>query len=333
MSKELTTLRDWSLIWLEDGSRCITRQLNCGQDVKRVVETVAKVLRSKEVLFTTYQHGGRTCVHATRLGRAFFECTQVDTAEIDRQYPKHRFNPMYTIFKRYCPNLWDGGTHIRVSMVDDLNLAVQRIREFGKGAALPKRLANLQRSERANARAARERLVKIRRAYSKVLAIRLDLEYYSKHGPGQGFHAQAVTMEQAQAHRDKFLVCLRRGPFAEHLAGYIWKMEFAFEKGCHFHFAILLDGQKVCKDITIADLLGEQWKAITGRKGMYFNCNRKKEAYAECGIGMLSRGDDVMWGNLERATRYMTKIDYYIRFEVPEGSRTFGSGGPYRDPA
>ena len=330
MSNQVTTLRDWSLIWLEDGRRCITRQLNCGQDVKRVVETVAKVLRSKEILFKTHQHGGRTYVHATKLGPAFFQCIKVDVAEIAKHYPHHRFSPLYTVFKRYCQGLWDGRTELRADMAEGLNKVVQKIRQFGKGIALPKRLSNLHRCERANAKKARDLLAGIRKSYSKIVAIRLDLEYFSEYGPGQGFHAQAITVEQAQEHRDRFLTYLRKGPFAEHLAGYIWKMESAFEKGCHFHFAIFLDGQKVHKDITIADLMGEQWKAITEGKGMYFNCNKKKEAYAECGIGMLNRGDDVMWSYLEKAIRYMTKIDHYIRFQAPEKSRTFGSGGPYR---
>ncbi|WP_413894687.1 inovirus-type Gp2 protein [Pantoea ananatis] len=130
-------------------------------------------------------------------------------------------------------------------MVERLNLAVQRIRKFGNGPAFTRHLSNLQRSERANAKTAGNLLDGLRKAYSKLVAIRIDLGYFAKYGPKNGVHAQAITAEQAQKHRDRFLAYLRKGPFNKHLAGYIWKMEYALEKGIHYHFAIFLDGQQV----------------------------------------------------------------------------------------
>ncbi|HBM66154.1 MAG TPA: hypothetical protein DD418_22165 [Pseudomonas sp.] len=325
-----TPLADWSLVVLNDGTRCPGRQFECGLYVKRVIDTVAEVMRSKETLFEVRRYGGRMRVEASQLGRAFFECIKVDMDEVAMHYPCHRFSPLYIIFKRYCKNLWDGTNALRVDMVDDLNAAVQNIREYGKGIALPKRLSNLKRCERANAKRARDLLGELRKKYSKVIAIRLDLEYFSEYGPRQQFQAQAITPEQAQVHRDEFLTYLRKGPFSDSIAGYIWKMEYGFEKGFHFHFAIFLDGQKVYKDINIGDHMGRHWQVLTEGKGAYFNCNKKKEAYVQCGIGMLNRGNDAMWEYLERAVRYMTKVDHYIRFQARTKSRTFGIGGPYR---
>jgi len=323
-------LADWSLVVLEDGTRCSGGQFNCGLYVKRVVDTVAEVMRSKETLFEVRQYGGRMRVEASQLGHAFFECIKFDMDEVTMHYPCHRFSPLYTTFKRCCENLWDGTNKLRIDMVDDLNMAVQNIREYGKGGEFSKRLSNLKRCERANAKQARDLLVEIRSRYSKVIAIRLDLEYFSKYRPGQPFQAQAITPEQAQAHRDRFLAYLRKRPFFDNLAGYIWKMEYAFEKGFHFHFVIFLDGQKVHRDINIGDDMGIHWQVLTEEKGRYFNCNKQKEAYVQYGIGMLNRGNDAMWKCLERAVRNMTKIDHYIRFQARAKSRTFGIGGPYR---
>lgn len=331
MNDEIATLRDWSLIWLEDGRRCITKQYDCAYDVKRVVEVVAKLVRSHGPLFKIEKQGKRTVAHATGLGNEFFRCIRVDLAEIDKQYPTHRFSPLYAVFKRHAKALWDGSTRLRSYMVDELNAAVEAIRTAARDSALKNSIVNLQRCERGNAKRARELLAGVRKGYSKVLVIRLDLEYYSEYGQGDGFHAQPITFEEAQRHRAAFLSYLRTGPFSKHLAGYIWKMEFGFEKGYHIHCAILMDAQKVCKDIVIADMLGEHWKTeITAGKGMYWNCNKVKERYKQCCIGMLARGDVVTWGWLEENTRYMTKVDHYVRFQAPEKSKTFGCGGPYK---
>ncbi|CCH14268.1 hypothetical protein SMD_3755 [Stenotrophomonas maltophilia D457] len=102
------------------------------------------------------------------------------------------------------------------------------------------------------------------------------------------------------------------------------------EKGGHFHMAIFFNGQELAKDITIADALGHYWKnTVTGGNGMYFSCNKNKEAYERCGIGMVPRNDDMAWANVEDAMFYLTKQDYYLRFRPAKGIRTFGSGGPY----
>lgn len=334
MSKDMTTLRDWSLIWLEDGNlkrRCITTQYDCANDVKQVVETVAKIVRSRDPLFRIEQQGKRVVPVATALGNEFFHCIKVDIGEIDRQYPTHRFSPLYAVFKRHAKALRDGSTRLRAYMVDELNAAVEAIRTAARDSTLKNSMLNLQRCERGNAKKARELLAGIRKEYSKALVIRLDLEYHSEYGPGKGPQAQQVTFEEAQQHRDAFLSYLRKGPLAAHLAGYLWKLEFGFEKGHHVHLCIFFDGQCVCKDIVIADMLGAHWKnVITGGRGMHWNCNKAKEEYPECCIGMLARGDDTKWGWLENVVRYMTKVDHYVRFQAPGKSKTFGCGGPYK---
>lgn len=298
--------------------------------VKSVVETTAKVMRSKELLFHVDQVRGRPVVRATKLGKAFFQCIKVDTWEIARQFPRHRFSPFYDAFEKCCKGLWSGEDKIDAYMAETLNEAASKIRAYGKAGDLRRQLDNLKRSERANARNGRELLAELRRLYSKVLAIRLDAEYYSEFGSANAFQGQAITFDEAQAHRDEFLNYLRTGPLSEHLAGYMWKMEFGVEKGYHFHMAIFFNGQKLSSDIRIANMLGNHWKTkVTRGKGMYFSCNQKKESYVDRCIGMLTRGNDSMWTSLGEHIRYMTKVDHYIRFQAPRKCRTFGIGGPY----
>ena len=280
-----------------------------------IVDTVAKVVRSRDPLFRIVRPANRQTVQSTDLGKQFFLCSKYDLSEIDRQYPKHRFSPFYTIFRRHAYNAWDGDDErLRPHTAHTLNAAVEAIRNEAKVIDLKREIDNFHRSERSNAKRARELLAKIRRMYSKVLILRLDLEYLSIYGPGAGFHAHPISFEIARCHRDQFLAYLRTGPFAEHLVGYIWKMEYGFEKGYHTHYVIALNAQKVCRDILIAHMLGMYWKhTITAQAGMFWNCNKNKESYDQCYLGMLTRKEAAKWELLGEKVRYLTKVDHYIR--------------------
>jgi hypothetical protein len=293
---------------------------------------MAKVAIGKEKLFFKQVDGKRTFAKATVLGERILNCLKVDLQLIAQQLPQHRVSPLFTIFKRYASSVWLGNRSLNLGTVDVLNEMVDKMRAFAKGEAVPRRLGNLKRAERENARRVKDLLAELRKTGgSKLLVLRLDLEYYSEWGPRSGFTGQEISFEEATKHRDRFLEYLRKGPFSEHLKAYIWKLEYGLEKGYHFHWAIFLDGQKVREDITIGDLMGEHWKsAVTDGKGMFFNVNRKKGDFTEPGIGMLARGDDTMWKAAGKALRYLTKVDLYVRFLAPDRSRTFGAGGVYK---
>lgn len=330
MKNNSTFLRERAYVWGEDGTRFITHQLTAVLDVKRIVDMMGKLMAGSKPAFRVYSKHGRQWVDKTPLGETILLCLKSGLQEIDEHFPTHRHSPLYTLFKRFLgPFVHLGGRAWPVD-VPMLNAAVAKIRAFAKGKALGRRMDNLKRAERENAKSCKRLLHAMRARYSKLLVVRLDLEYFSEFCPGSGFRGQAMTLKQAQAHRDRFLDYLRKGPYASHLAGYMWKLEYGLEKGHHFHMAIFFDGQRVARDITIGDILGQYWQEkVTDSKGMFFNCNKKKEAYERCGIGMVNRGDDDKWSALVAALRYLTKVDLYLRFR-PEGrARTFGTGGPY----
>lgn len=324
-------MQERAYIWAKEGWMLVTHQATAVYQVKKIVDMMNELMRGTDLLFEIRQQRNRKYLHRSPVGRELLECLNADIRLIDAQFPSHRHSPLYTLFKRYTR--WPRrmmGDRLFLQDVDSLNQAVMRMRAYSKGPALGKRLGNLRRCERENARACRKLLALLHRQYSKLLVLRLDLEYYSEYCPSSGYKGQEIQLREVQRHRDDFLKYLRKGPLSDHLAGYIWKMEFGFEKGYHFHFALFFNGQAVCKDISIGDLMGHHWKQeITEGKGMFFNCNKKKEAYENCGIGMIGRGEKEKWANLEKAVRYLTKVDLYLRFRASGRTRTFGVGGPY----
>ncbi|MCO7456858.1 YagK/YfjJ domain-containing protein [Stenotrophomonas maltophilia] len=323
-------MRERAYVWGEDGTRFITHQLDAVLEVKRIVETMGRLMASRKTPFGVVTKHGREWVEKTELGDSILLCLKSGLREIDEHFPAHRHSPLFTLFKRFLGPFMFLGGKVWPEDVPRLNAAVAKIRAFAKGEALGRRLGNLKRAERENAKSCKRLLKALRARYSKLLVVRLDLEYFSNFCPGSGFRGQAMTLKDAQAHRDRFLDHLRKGAYAEHLAGYIWKMEYGLEKGHHFHMAIFFDGQRVSRDIVLGDLLGRYWQEkVTASKGMFFNCNKKKDAYDRCGIGMVNRGDDEKWTCLEDALRYLTKVDLYLRFRPDGRARTFGLGGPY----
>ena len=143
--------------------------------------------------------------------------------------------------------------------------------------------------------------------HSKLLTVRVDLGYRKEH---------AETLELADIKRDikRMFDNRRSNSIFEHQVGYICKFEHTPEKGPHAHAAFFFDGQQVQKDIYRADAVGKYWNGqITEGKGVYHNCNRDKEKYQHCGIGMIEHSDIEKRRNLlDFVVPYMLKSEQSI---------------------
>jgi hypothetical protein len=116
--------------------------------------------------------------------------------------------------------------------------------------------------------------------------------------------------------------------------GYIWRIEFGIEMGFHCHWVLIFNGNKSQQDIVLADAIGDYWRnSITQGYGTYWNCNKyggKFKPLDQLGVGMIHNSDTHMRKNLlEHVISYLTKVDEFIRLQVPEDMpnfRTFGRG-------
>ena len=124
---------------------------------------------------------------------------------------------------------------------------------------------------------------------------------------------------------------MRSHELSKHLLGYAWRLEYGSLKGFHYHTFFFFDGSKKREDVNIAKMIGEYWvNVITKGRGLYYNCNAKKDQYKHCGIGMINDSNTELRQGLEIAARYLTKQDYYAKmdFNDKDGkkARTFGKG-------
>ena len=156
----------------------------------------------------------------------------------------------------------------------------------------------------------------------KLLVLRVDFSY-RKDLLGQ------ITLDEAKNDLEHFLSNRRSKPsLFENMDGYIWKLEYGPDKGYHYHLVLFFNGSKHQNDYYLAKEIGEYWKhSITKERGIYFNCNAKKNDYWHLGIGMVKRDDNEMILNLKnRVVGYLVKSDQYLMAKRLGNNRCFGMG-------
>lgn len=144
--------------------------------------------------------------------------------------------------------------------------------------------------------------------HSKIQVIRLDLSYTKE-------HAGEASLEEINRDLKHLLNNRRTKPsIFENIVGYIAKREYTEDKGPHIHSIFIFDGQKISKDAYKGDQIGEYWKnEITDGKGIFHNCNRDKDKYAECALGMIDYTDDAKRTVLkEKAIAYLCKEEQSV---------------------
>lgn len=157
----------------------------------------------------------------------------------------------------------------------------------------------------------------------KVLVIRIDLHY----------KRQSEGVLDLNIAKEDFKLFLKYIKKSFSILGYIWKLEFGYDKGFHYHVLIFLDGQKHQQDVNLSKIFGDKWLEITQKKGTYWNCNSEKDNYYKLGIGMIRKGTDEYKNLKEKVIEYFLKPDNYMKIILKSKKfgdiniRTMGKGG------
>jgi hypothetical protein len=175
-------------------------------------------------------------------------------------------------------------------------------------------------------RAAERNFLKVKRyvqrlfeRHARLLVLRVDLSYLKE-------VAGTVTARMVQQDLRRFLNNTRSNRLFDNMVGYIWKLELGAKKRYHLHCIFFYDGSRSCQDTYLANEIGGYWKKITLGRGIYFNCNAKKEAYRRLGIGMIHHADGSKRKILvDDAISYMMKSDQYFKVSVGDKGKTFGT--------
>ncbi|MBB6558886.1 hypothetical protein HNP48_001550 [Acidovorax soli] len=217
-----------------------------------------------------------------------------------------------------------GNASQKQGAVKALNLLVAELKAEMSSETVRKLLRNFRRTSQKSLKQLLSLLEKLFSRHARLLSVRVDFAYGAGRLDGTEI-STSLSIEEAAQHREAMIDHIRK-TYPNGLVGYAWAMESACLKGLHFHFWLLFNGSEHRGDMGIAKSLGEHWvNVVTEGTGTYFNCNANKGAYPTdaMGIGMLHRDSQENMDGVRLIAAYLTKIDFYLRFDVA-GFRTFG---------
>ena len=256
-------------------------------------------------------------------------------------FPNYEVNPHLLAFvqnEQYFPVSRDVKTPclpmvVAYDLSKRLNCLVTAIRQDAMRPDFKETVRNFERSANKNHRSVIAYISQLFKVYSKLLVIRLDLEYMADDATGWSLGLK-LPHDQVAGDREVFFRSLpgylKKTLDKDALVGFCWKLEYGPRTGWHYHTLIFLDGQKSCEDITLGKLIGERWTAVTNHQGRYYNCNSRKSVYTRLdslGIGLVDYRDRKTRHNLENTVaEYLTKTDTCVKLKLPDGARSFGRG-------
>lgn len=155
---------------------------------------------------------------------------------------------------------------------------------------------------------------------SPLFVVRVDL-FYKKD------HAANVSVDDARKHR-KTLFNNARGKteIFRRLEGYISKLEYAEERGHHFHIVFFFSFSDRFKDAELGWEIGKYWRdCVTAGRGDFQECKGSKNKYKYLGVGMVKR-DEKKRKELLLALTYLTKKDLYLKVQYDNRCRVIDRG-------
>lgn len=202
-------------------------------------------------------------------------------------------------------------------LVDDACDAINWIIEHYQQARVShgKIVSNRARRNSRNIKSITQYINDVFDVYSRVLVVRLDLEY------GKDTYDQLDSSKVIED-RDVFLAAARRR--YPHLIGYVWALEYGKKRRYHYHMALLFNGSHHRQDISLAQALGELWQQLSHTTGTYYNCNASKDRYNHCYLGMVNHWDREKRDYMEKFICYLCKGDSLIDTLVLKNQRCFG---------
>ena len=307
---------------------------------KRLDQIVEEIIHSNENIFYTYRGSQYTRKDQLRCKYpAMFNFIKNDIMqEMNLSLPIDKINPYVELFVINRARLLNEGADINnfingyvydvLKTLGSLNAFIDSIQREARSKEFKEAVNQYYRQPNANYNNLMGDINKQFDGHSRLLVIRLDLEYRQDCDNQYLTHNELYDKyDQAVDDREHLFRNMRSNNLFDHMLGYAWKLELGRSTGFHYHLLFFFDGRYVRQDGTKAAMIGEYWNnVITQGRGRYFNCNAQKSRYDYCGIGNIRNTDIEARIGLERALAYITKPDTYLysKIALPDNGRSFG---------
>ena len=292
------------------------------------------------------QGNGLKQVLPTHLANAISLTVRDYLGPLLEQFPIHEFNPYINVFIKNVLNchllqsihhhealkkqdaLYRVGFdyEIVLEIMTRMRICIAQIKQEMQGTEFKNLIYKAYRTSKKNYDGMMRYIDSLFEHHYQLLVVRVDLGYHL----GNIITCQAdIATKYWEAKHDfqHLLNNAKANSLFEHVVGYVWSLEYGPDKGFHYHLMLFFDGAKVRQDVTLSRMVGDYWSyPITGNRGLYYNCNARKNEYSQCGIGMIDWKDTEKRNNLKNAAAYLIKVDHYARMLAPDNGRVFGRG-------
>ena len=256
--------------------------------------------------------------------------------EIDACFVNNTLNSYFEVFKKHTNNYylkstlsWHQSLHGEdlVKWVEALNTCIESIRQTVRSKEFSTAIKTRQRGANKNHKALLDYIDALFANHSRMLVLRIDFGYKSQALYGKEFQT-AVDFPEIKEQHNLLIKHLKTKMFKKKFFGFASKFEYGLMKGYHFHSLLFLDGSQKRTDVLISKMIGDYWSNTqTKGKGLYYNCNARKEKYLHLGVGMMNHSDEGLISNLkEHEAPYLNKTDYFIKLITTGKDRAFIRG-------
>lgn len=291
----------------------------------------------------TDQGNGLLQVQSTQLAKSIETLVEHYLYEIKGEFPIHGFHPYVSIFVKNALdcNLRSAIEHQRslkktndvyqigvdyevmLDLIIRMKTFVKQILEVTTSFEFKEFIYKAHRTAKKSYDGMIRYIDSLFEHYSRLVVIRLDLY---EDGPIMSLNDIEKKYWQAKYDFKHLLNNAKMNGMFDDMVGYIWSLEYGPERGFHYHLVMFFNSSEVKNDVYRAWEVGEYWKGITHLRGTYWNCNKDKNGYRQCGIGVIHYSDVEKINYLKEAAAYLIKVDHYVRILTPDNGRTFGRG-------
>lgn len=202
---------------------------------------------------------------------------------------------------------------------DNLEAVNESLRLFvmqAHSSDIKKEISNINRRELRNRPSLYKYIDEMFEHTSRLLVIRVDLYYH---------YSARLTIGLVAKDRERYLKLVKDN--CRHLVGYNWKLEYGDEQSFHYHMLFMFDGSLAHGDVMLGEQLGRLWEDVVrcrDRGGYYHNCNRGKDSYEECYLGMIAHNDRQKRDALVHAEYLIKNDERIIAVQLDGAYRVFG---------
>jgi len=281
----------------------------------------------------TYLKNGSATIVPDGIGLALVDVFKVDFEAIRREYPMHRFSPIFEVFENTKFTIDGSPLHrtyepsVAKRMARSLNKRATSLRSRLGRADVVEAYSNFRRSPSENFNGLMADMESLAAEHTNVLVARGDLyvQVTDQDPSKEEIAADWDALPKVQACREKFHRSIDR-KLGDALWGFAFCLEYGRHRKWHYHYAWFVDPAYTPDDVALVESFAATWKLATDGKGEFYNVNARKNNYRFRAIGIVDMRNESVRVGLRAIASYLTLPGLFVQLKGAKRMKTVGRG-------